>query len=70
MTGTPETQLCSLVPEQVRVHQHASEDTLRLLSEEAVMSEVCDASSVLHVKVVMAVICWEWPRSSCSLSPV
>lgn len=50
--------------------QHASEDTLRLLSEEAVMSEVCDASSVLHVKVVMAVICWEWPRSSCSLSPV
>lgn len=46
------------------------EDTLRLRSEEAVMSEVCDASPLLHVKVVMAVICWEWPLSSCSLSPV
>lgn len=46
------------------------EDTLRLRSEEAVMSEVCDVSPLLHVKVVMAVICWEWPLSSCSLSPV
>lgn len=46
------------------------EDTLRLRSEEAVMSEVCDMSPLLQVKVVMAVICWEWPLSSCSLSPV
>lgn len=46
------------------------EDTLRLRSEEAVMSEVCVMTSLLQVKVVMAVICWEWPLSSCSLSPV
>lgn len=34
------------------------------------MSEVCDVTSLLLVKVVMAVICCEWPLSSCSLSPV
>lgn len=34
------------------------------------MSEVCDATALLLVKVVMAVICCEWPLSSCSLSPV
>lgn len=34
------------------------------------MSEVCDATPLLLVKVVMAVICCEWPLSSCSLSPV
>lgn len=34
-----------------------SKDTQRLRSEEAVMSEVCDLTSSLQVKVVMAVIC-------------
>lgn len=36
-----------------------SKDTLRLRSEEAVMSEVCDVTPLLLVKVVMAVICCE-----------
>lgn len=34
------------------------------------MSEVCDTTPLLLVKVVMAVICCEWPLSSCSFSPV
>lgn len=46
------------------------EDTLRLLSEEAVISEMCGVSPLLQGKMVKAVICWEWPLSSCSRSPV
>lgn len=49
---------------------NGSKDTLRLRSEEAVMSEVCDVTPLVLVKVVMAVICCEWPLSSCSRSPV
>lgn len=41
------------------------EDTLRLRSEEAVMRRTSPQR-----KTAMAVICWEWPRSSCTRSPV
>lgn len=41
------------------VLKRGSKATLRLRSEEAVMSEVCDVTPLVLVKVVMAVICCE-----------